>query len=214
MDSLTNSDVTIPDRYEPVYEPNTRILRKVRRLLWNDPDFWRPMLSESPIPELVTSCVGRPVDLIYHAAFLKPARIGSAVALHQDQYLWDYEYPEAVSVWIAIDPSMRENGCLIGCPGSHLHGEMPHEIMCEHGWHPGVDWMAQNLGKPLLYELDPGDALIMHRHFVHGSGLNRSSRPRCGVVMVFAARESVKYPIVDRYEVLIRAGGDDDRYSE
>ena len=67
-------------------------------------------------------------DEVYHyhsKMILKDARIGGAWAWHQDYGYWYQNgvlYPNLVSVFIAVDPSTRENGCLQVIKGSHLSG--------------------------------------------------------------------------------------------
>jgi ectoine hydroxylase-related dioxygenase (phytanoyl-CoA dioxygenase family) len=138
------------------------------------------------------------VALTFHASFLKPPRVGTPVALHQDQALWKYDYPNAISVWVALTPAKRHNGCLIGCPGSHVGGAVPHAQMSDHPWHEGVDWRAAGLSEPVPYELEAGDALVWDRHFVHGSGPNLSADPRWGMVMVFIDRTQPGLRTTDR----------------
>lgn len=187
-----------PSGFEAEFEPGTDKPRKLRRLYWNDEAFWRGVFAESGVPRLAERLVGAPVALTFHAAFLKPAEVGTQVALHQDQALWRYDYPDAVSVWIALTPAKRRNGCLVGCPGSHRRGSIAHVEIPDHPWHPGIDWRAEGLAEPVPYELDPGDALIWHRDFVHGSGPNLSAQPRWGVVMVFVDRTRPDLRATDR----------------
>lgn len=108
----------IPESLEPEYEPDSDVPRMLRRPYRNDEHFWAARLNEAGSPSLAERHVGAPVTLTFHAVFLKPAGVGTAVALHQDQALWEQDYPGASSLWVALKPATRANGCLIGCPGS------------------------------------------------------------------------------------------------
>jgi hypothetical protein len=163
-------------------------IRKLRRLYWHDIRFWSTFFEETDISSLAHQFIASDLALIFHAAFLKPARVGSAVVLHQDQALWEHSYPRAISLWIALEPAHRQNGGLIGCPGSHQFGLLRHQPVQGHSWHNGVDWRAERLEMPRNYILDPGDALVWHRYFVHGSQPNSSEHSRWGMVFVFADR--------------------------
>jgi ectoine hydroxylase-related dioxygenase (phytanoyl-CoA dioxygenase family) len=188
--------------YDPTFEPTAdgKTLRKLRRLFWNDPDFWSAQILSSRIIDIAQIILGAPVSMIFHAAFLKPASVGTPVALHQDQFLWDRDFPNAVNIWVAITPSQIENGCLIGCPGSHKQGPLPHNAIPEHPWHPGVDWKSSGLVQPVPYTLHAGDGLAWDRWFVHGSGPNQSAAPRWGVVMAFADRAQLRSGVQDRVD--------------
>lgn len=188
----------IPASFEPEFEPGTDAVRKLRRLYWNDEAFWSRAFAEAALPEIAQQLVGAPVALTFHACFPKPPKVGTWVALHQDQALWKYDYPNAISLWVALTPAMRHNGCLVGCPGSHARGAVPHIEMSDHPWHAGVDWRAAGLSEPVPYELEAGDALVWDRHFVHGSGPNLSADPRWGMVMVFIDRTQPDLRTTDR----------------
>jgi ectoine hydroxylase-related dioxygenase (phytanoyl-CoA dioxygenase family) len=188
----------IPASFEPEFEPGSDEVRKLRRLYWNDQAFWENILAQTALPAIIQHFVGAPVSLTFHAAFLKPAKVGTQVVLHQDQALWKYDYPDAVSIWIAITPAKRHNGCLIGCPKSHTRGEVLHRKITGYPWHPGIDWRIEGLAEPVYYELEPGDALMWHRYFVHGSEPNLYSEPRWGIVMVFVNRTQRNLRTIDR----------------
>lgn len=109
---------------------------------------------------------------------LKPAFHGSVHALHQDSAYWPIKPPTMITVSIALTDSTKENGCLQVIPGSHEWGLLE--------W--GQIWQKQNrdvaesvdldTSKKISCPLRKGSALLFHSMVVHGSGPNRSSRPR------------------------------------
>lgn len=201
VESLGNA---IPASYQPEFEPSepgARVPpRKLRRLLWNDRPFWQDFLRRSGLDDLARSLVRAPV-MIFHAAFLKPRRIGSHVGFHQDQALWDRPHPGAVTIWVALEDSTAENGALEGFPGSHERGEIQH-VECErHPWHPVIDVDSAGLGEPRLLAVEAGGSVAWHPYFVHGSGPNRSEHDRRGMVMVFASEADGPVIEPDRYRI-------------
>jgi hypothetical protein len=164
------------------------VTRKLRRLLWNDPEFWAPNLEESGIFDLGRGFLGGEAAVVFHAAFLKPRRVGSPIGLHQDQGLWEHTYPGAVSLWIALTDSTPENGCLEVYSGSHREGLIVHAEDAGDRWHPTVDGRLPTLDgrEPEAVPMAAGDVLVWHRHLLHGSGPNRSEHDRVGMVLVFA----------------------------
>jgi hypothetical protein len=196
-----------PATMEPEYEISTSgrpRLRKLRRLFWNDPAFWKPALERSGLFELARNLVYKKTTLIFHAAFMKPSSIGSQVGFHQDQALWDYEYPRAISIWVALSSSRVANGCLIGYPGSHKLGLVPHRA--SGSWHPTIPVSAVDLAKPVFIEMDAGDVAWWHRYFIHGSGPNRSNVDRRGMVLVFANADDKNFCARDKYSLWSKGG--------
>ncbi|MDH6578819.1 phytanoyl-CoA dioxygenase family protein [Kitasatospora sp. MAP5-34] len=174
--------------YEAEYDEaaGVRRLRKLRRLLWNDPTLWGPMLNRAGVTELARTVVGEDAAVVFHAAFLKPALVGTEVALHQDQALWTYTYPKAFSVWTALTPVSPANGGLFGCPGSHADGCIDHHDRPHYRWHASLDIAEDGLNEPVQFELAPGDGVMWDRYFAHGSAANTSPNDRRGMVVVFA----------------------------
>lgn len=178
----------VPATYEPEYDhgaDGTARLRKLRRLVWNDPGFWAPIINRSGAADVARELVGAQAAIVFHAAFLKPARVGTAVALHQDQALWSMRYPRAVSVWFALSEVSPANGGLFGCPGSHV-SELAHRDRPQYTWHPSLDAVEDGLAEPVQFTLEPGDAVVWDRYFAHGSAANTSAVDRRGMVVVFA----------------------------
>lgn len=204
--ALVSRGTRVPFSLEPEFEQPAQaqalLVRKIRRLFWHDPEFWADIFTSSRIRDLAGHILGPEATLILHAAFLKPAHFGSATPPHQDQALWGIDYPRAVSVWVAIDPATRENGCLQLYPGSHLLGELPHPAAA--GGHPRVDVSRVPIDARET-PLRPGDAAVWHRYMLHASEPNRSARNRWGMVMVFADGAAPGFDAYDRFPLRLLA---------
>ncbi|MGF1427366.1 phytanoyl-CoA dioxygenase family protein [Kitasatospora sp. LaBMicrA B282] len=189
--------------YEAEYDQadGLRRLRKLRRLLWNDPALWGPMLNRAGVTELARTVVGENAAVVFHAAFLKPALVGTEVALHQDQALWTYTYPKAFSVWTALTPVSPANGGLFGCPGSHAGGTLEHRDRPHYRWHACLDVAEDGLSEPVQFELAPGDGVMWDRHFAHGSAANTSADDRRGMVVVFADASDPEFRAKDSFPI-------------
>ncbi|MDQ2958607.1 MAG: phytanoyl-CoA dioxygenase family protein [Actinomycetota bacterium] len=194
LDQVTNrfNELDAADQVSPDYQADydgdgpDRRLRKLRRLVWNDPALFGPILNRAKVPDIAEQVVGPGAVAVFHAAFLKPALIGTHVALHQDQALWSYQYPSAFSVWFALTEVSPANGGLFGCPGSHAGGLIEHRDRPDHPWHASLSQVEDDLGEPKQFVLEPGQALMWDRYFAHGSAPNTSREDRRGMVMVFA----------------------------
>lgn len=179
-----------PEQYatplEFEYEPGAEAVRKMRRLPWVDLEPWSRLWENDSVQELLRGRFGAErVGVAYCAAFLKPAAIGTRTPFHQDQALWTRTLPGAISCWTALDRADERNGCLIMCAGSHVNGVLQHDEP-PGGGHPEVTRsILETLPKEPV-PLEPGEAVAWDRLVVHGSAENASSRPRRGVVTVYA----------------------------
>ena len=75
----------------------------------------------SAIIDMVSQLIGDDVILWRCHIFCKPSGDGLETPFHQDAHYWPIRPLATCSVWSALDPSVRENGCLRVVPGSHKY---------------------------------------------------------------------------------------------
>ncbi len=200
----------VPTGLQPQFESDNGSsaprLRKIRRLFWHAPGFWTQILERAGIFDLARVAIGGAPVLILHAAFLKPALIGTAVTPHQDQAFWDFSYPGAVTVWVAVSPATEQNGCLSVYPGSHERGLLPHRPHPSSPWHEMVDPSEHGI-VPRAVLAEPGDAICWQRYMVHSSAPNRSALDRKCMVLVFADANETDFQAIDEYRLPKRRTG-------
>ncbi|HIE96703.1 MAG TPA: phytanoyl-CoA dioxygenase family protein [Planctomycetes bacterium] len=134
----------------------------------------------------------------YHTKMImKDAVTGGAWAWHQDYGYWYHNgmlSPNVVSVFIAVDPATRENGCLQVVRGSHRLGRIDHIKVDDQvgADQDRVDAILQC--HELIYaEMQPGDAVFFHGNLLHRSDQNHSSKPRWSMVCCYNARSNSPY---------------------
>lgn len=109
---------------------------------------------------------------------LKLPLVGTCFPYHQDENFLFGEALERVQRWggvnlvIALDPVDENNG------GFEVLGRTHHELI-DHAY----DGTTMNHGvfdesHRAVPSLEPGDAVLFHPRLAHGSGPNRSTRPR------------------------------------
>lgn len=122
---------------------------------------------------------------------MKDPRTGGAFVWHQDYGYW-YDngclYPDMLTVFIAIDPCKRENGCLQVLRGSHKAGRIDHvlnESKEQRRADPArVKYLEEKL--PLDFvELEPGDAVFFHCNLLHRSENNASDNRRWAFLIAY-----------------------------
>ena len=195
---------------------------EVRLSLWNHPgDTIYGMFARCE--SVVNSAEQILEGEVYHyhsKMIMKDARVGGAWAWHQDYGYW-YQNgvlaPLLTSVFIAVDPATRENGCMQVIPHSQDLGRVDHVLT---GDQAGADRerVEQILTRfPLEYvEMDPGDALFFHSNLLHRSDQNRSERPRWSMICCYNAARNDPYkeshhprytPLVKVPDAAIRQAG-------
>lgn len=132
-----------------------------------------------------------PVRFWHDQLFWKPAKKGAVVAWHQDYSYWTRTKPIAhLTCWCGLDDATKENGCLQYIAGSHNWGLLPKPVLA--GELQGIkDFLDEEQKKqfanPMYTEVKAGEAIFHHSLTLHGSGENKSERPRRAfVINVFA----------------------------
>jgi len=129
----------------------------------------------------------KPVRFWHDQIFYKPAKKGGVVAWHQDYSYWTRTIPIAhITCWCALDDATIENGCLHYIPGSHKWGLMPKPVIA--GEPEGIkdflnDEQKEKFAHPPPAPVRAGEAIFHHSLTLHGSGENKSSRPRRAFVI-------------------------------
>lgn len=172
---------------------------QVRLSLWNHPgDSIYGMFARSePVVETAEALLEGEVYHYHSKMIMKDPRVGGAWAWHQDYGYW-YQNgvlaPLLTSVFIAVDPATRANGCLQVIPGSHNLGRIDHVLTGDQaGANP--ERVAAILARfPLQHiEMQPGDALYFHANLLHRSDRNQSENPRWSMICCYNAARNDPY---------------------
>jgi len=139
-------------------------------------------------------------DEVYHyhsKMSIKEPYTGGAWAWHQDYGYWYQNgclFPDLASIFIAVDPNTRENGCMQVLKGSHLMGRIDHGRYGEQtGADPDRTQEAVKVLELVYVELDPGDALFFHSNTLHRSDQNKSPHPRWSLLCCYNTRRNNPY---------------------
>ena len=131
------------------------------------------------ILDMVEQLIGPDIVLWGSQMFCKPAGHGLAVPWHQDGQYWPLDPLATVTVRIAIEDSIPENGCMRYIPGSHKARKLEHHEITT----------ASNMAlKQQIPDIDESRAVddvlyagmisIHDVYLLHGSAENRSSKRR------------------------------------
>jgi Phytanoyl-CoA dioxygenase (PhyH) len=152
-------------------------------------------LAHNPaILDLVEQVIGPDIILWGCQIFCKPGGDGMAVPWHQDGHYWPIRPLATCTVWVALDSSTKENGCLRVIPGSH-RGEKLYDHMQEDR----TDLVLTQSVRPEQFdaatawdiELEPGEMSMDDVYLIHGSNPNPSPRRRAGVAIRYMPATSL-----------------------
>lgn len=171
----------------------------VRLSLWNHPgDGIYGMFARCErVVRSAEKLLGGEVYHYHSKMILKDPKVGGAWAWHQDYGYWYQNgvlFPLLTSVFIAVDPCTRANGCLQVLRGSHLVGRVNHVLTGDQAGadRERVDELIQRL--ELVYvEMEPGDALFFHANTLHRSDQNKSDDSRWSMICCYNAARNDPY---------------------
>lgn len=167
--------------------------------LWNHPgdDVFGAIARCTRIVDSMEKLLGGEVYHWHSKLTMKRPKVGGAWDWHQDYGYWYRNgclFPQMASVFISVDPSTRENGCLEVLRGSHLLGRLEHGVV---GGQVGADIerveAAMKVLDHVFVEQAPGDALFFDCNTLHTSGQNLSEKSRNVLLCCYNAARNSPY---------------------
>ena len=146
------------------------------------------------ILDMAEQLIGPDIALWNSSFFAKPAKKGRATPWHQDGEYWPIRPLATCTVWIAIDDSTPDNGCLRVIRGSHKNKDLR-----QHNTNPDPN-LTLNQELPLTeYDeeraedivLEAGQMSLHDVFIVHGSAANTSGKSRRGMTLRLMPTTSV-----------------------
>jgi len=180
---------------------------------------------EAPeILDMVEQILGPDFALWNSSFFAKPAYTGTTTPWHQDGEYWPIRPLATCTVWLAIDDTTPENGCLRAIPGSHKDQRLK-----KHNTNNGPGLALNQELDASEYNAEEGEDIILQSgqfslhdvYLLHGSEPNLSANSRRGMTMRFmptsslfdravAAEQALKFPGADHAEreIFLMRGSD------
>lgn len=166
-----------------------------------DPDFVR-FACNTEMLDMVAQIIGDDFSLWNSSFFAKPARVGSTTPWHQDGEYWAMRPLATCTVWIAVDDSTTENGCLRVIRGSHKGNRVRKHVTNDApglALHQELDPSEFDLDDAVDLILEAGQISLHDVFLAHGSEPNRSANSRRGMTLRFM-------PTTSHYDRDIEAG--------
>ena len=163
-------------------------------------DEFMDVCEDTAILDIVEQLIGPDIVLWGCQAFCKPPGDGMEVPWHQDGNYWPIRPLATCTLWIAIDDSLVENGCLRVIPGSHRSQSLtPHfkEDRDDVVLNQRVVDGEFDESAAVDVELEAGQMSFHDVYLIHGSNANRSTRRRAGLAIRYMPGTS----LFDRHSI-------------
>ncbi|MBL8377457.1 MAG: phytanoyl-CoA dioxygenase family protein [Burkholderiales bacterium] len=152
------------------------------------------LAMDPDILDLVEAAIGPDIILWGAHVFCKPAREGYETPWHQDGHYWPMRPLATCTVWVALEESVLENGCLKVIPRSHA-GRATHAHLREDRDDLTLTMRTRDdLFDPadeVALELQPGQMSMHDVYLIHGAAKNTSGKRRTGIALRYMPGTSV-----------------------
>ncbi len=152
------------------------------------------LAMDPEILDIVEQVIGPDIILWGCHVFCKPAGDGFETPWHQDGHYWPIRPLANCTVWVALEPSTTENGCLRVIPRSHVQQQChPHllEDRIDLTLQLRADDGAFDASQAVDLELQPGQMSMHDVFMIHGARVNHSNLRRTGVALRYMPGSSV-----------------------
>lgn len=189
-----------PEVQRHAYTTADDLMKETRMVLWFKvgEDVAGCVASMNKIAGTLEELMGG--DEVYHFStkiLMKEANQSGSFLWHQDYgyfYNWGYMYPDAASIFLAVDDCTKENGCLEVLRGSHRMGRIQHYPA---GKQLQADLerveQAKKRHEHLYMEMKAGDILYFPGNLLHRSLPNTTNQRRWSYVVAYNQKHNRTY---------------------
>ncbi len=151
-----------------------------------DSRYFLDLFLSEPLVDIAEQILGPDVALFTSYVISKRPGDGLSVEWHQDAAFFPIDPMETFTLWLAVDDSDRENGCMRVIPGSHRNKVLRHHrVDLQHKTTLPLSLPQVDLTKTVDVELKAGEFSAHDVYLWHGSNPNCSQRRRCGITIKY-----------------------------
>lgn len=180
---------TLPDAHAFYVEKGRPETLKQLQHMGIDP-YFRDYARHPRWVALAEMLLGESAEALEPEWFNTPPGTSHPTPPHQDNYYFNLQPANVLTVWLALDPVDDDNGCLRYVRGSHLRGLRPHGASRIVGFSQGIsDFGGADEADEVSVHLQPGDAVAHWGNTIHRALPNRTAhRHRRAFAVVFRGR--------------------------
>jgi hypothetical protein len=152
-----------------------------------DPLF-RAWMGNPLFERIARALIEGPIALYRAVLFTKSVNGGTALPWHQDGGgFWGVDRPPLLQIWTALDDCPPEAGCVEILPESHRGGLVTPEggVISESALRA-----ADAEARAVPVAAQAGEALLIHNHVWHRSGINRTGKRRSALSLCLMSAET------------------------
>lgn len=154
-----------------------------------DPAKYAPELAEGAYLEranaIAQALLGPGASVGVAHAILKPARHGAPTPWHQDEAYWDpnLDY-QSISIWVPLQDTSVEMGCMQFIPGSHIGEVREHQPIGGDIRVHGLECLSVDDSEAVPCPLGAGGCTIHLGRTLHYAGPNQTDTPRRALILM------------------------------
>ena len=186
---------------QPVFSPDRfaqlKAIFEEDLLRWGEDDLDRihfrderllPFLLADEVLDLVEPVVGPDIGLWSSHFISKPPRTGTATPWHEDSTYWKGRVSTMAGIctlWLALDETTPENGCMAVIPGTHQNGFSDYEPVDPASNLFGTQIKPEQVdeSQAVYFVLQPNECSLHEARLIHGARANTSDRRRAGYTL-------------------------------
>jgi len=151
-------------------------------------------LLADEVLDLVEPFIGENIGLFSSHFICKDPFKGRATPWHEDSAFWKVHFDrfdKIITVWLAIDRSSKENGCMRVIPGTQVNGFSEYQEIdgAMNTFDSGISSENIDESKAVYFELERGECSLHDSRIIHGAQANTSPYRRCGYTMRYFATD-------------------------
>lgn len=180
---------------------------------FRDPRLLDFLLSDDVL-DLVEPIVGPNIALWSSHFICKDPFTGRKTPWHEDSAYWKDRidrHEGIVTVWLALDRSTEENGCMRVIPGSHDNGFSEYHPVDSSTNTFGSEINEVDESRAVSFQLERGECSLHDARIIHGASANTSPYRRCGYTMRYmtTANRVLGDTAINRNHTIWLARGED-----
>ncbi len=172
-----------------VYAEQAAGFLRCKYMRWWSDEF-RSFVFDSPAGQVIGEVIGaQRVRFFLDAMFMKEPAVPTKTYWHADHPAWPTQGEQVPTMWMPLLPVRQNLSCLEFVAGSQTDTRMPwpNTFNAKHDPQPAdrpsfYDWEQRRTDpgvRFLSYDMEPGDALVIHPRTYHGGGANlHPTQPR------------------------------------
>jgi hypothetical protein len=190
---LPRRQVFAPDRFaelvsifeEHLADKGDKLSDELDTPHFRDPRLLGFLLADEVL-DLIEPLIGPDIALWSSHFLSKDPFSGKPTPWHEDSAYWKGRlsaYDRIVTMWLALDRSSHENGCVRVIPGTHRNGFSEYEATGRERLFTQQITGEIDEASAVDFELEPGECSLHDGRIIHGARANTSPHRRTGYAM-------------------------------